>query len=114
MKKSTLSFAGMIPLCAFCGVWNYKPYEYEAWTLKQMLAEHDRGVLPVSYHGTYLSLMNEPAAFYSETPVAGFEPIPGEAGLPPHRRPRPEVEMTPTLTNGIYDLGHQDIGYVQR
>lgn len=108
-----ISVATVWPLFAECGVWNYRPYEYEAWTLKQMLAEHDRGVLQVSYHGTYLTLTNEPAAFYSETPVAGCEPIPGSPGIPPHRRPRPEVVMTPTLKNGIYDLGHEDIGYVR-
>ena len=99
-------------VAAEAGVWCYRPYEYEAWMLQQMKAEANRGVLHFGHPGKYLRLPKEPKAFYSETPVEGFEAIPGKPGVPPHRAMRPLTEQTPKLVDGIYDLGHLDIGYV--
>lgn len=113
MKLLALALSA-IPLCAKCGVWNYTPYEYEAWMLQEMRAECDRGILHFGYSGNFLTLTNEPSAFYSEVPVSGYEPIQGVRNCPPHRRPYPETEMPLTLReDGIYDLGHEDIGIVQ-
>ena len=97
---------------AEAGVWCYRPYEYEAWMLQQMKTEANRGVLHFGHPGKYLRLSKEPTAFYSETPVEGFEAIPGKPSVPPHRAMRPLTEQTPKLVDGIYDLGHLDIGYV--
>ena len=99
-------------LAAEAGVWCYRPYEYEAWMLQQMKTETNRGVLHFAHPGTYLRLSSEPNAFYSETPVEGYEAIPGRSGVPPHRAMRPLKEQAPKLVDGIYDLGHLDIGYV--
>ena len=99
-------------LSAEAGVWCYRPYEYEAWMLQRMLAENDRGVLHVGYPGKFLRLKEEPKAFYSPSPVEGFESIPGEPGEPPHRLPRPVREANLTVKDGLYDLGRIDIGFV--
>ena len=99
-------------LVAEAGVWCYRPYEYEAWMLQRMKEEANRGVLHFAHPGTYLRLSKEPKAFYSETPVEGFETIPGRPNVPPHRAMRPTKKQTPKLVDGIYDLGHLDIGYV--
>ena len=99
-------------IAAAAGVWNYRPYEYEAWMLRRMRAEADRGVLHFGYPGKFLQLANEPSAFYSEVPVEGYEAIPGAPGLPPHRAERPSVEMPVNSKDGVCDLGHLDIGYV--
>ena len=103
-------FAGVAS--AEAGVWCYRPYEYEAWMLQRMRAEADRGVLHFSYPGKFLRLEAEPSAFYSESPVDGYEAIPGAPGVPPHRLERPSAEMKATCRDGVYDLGHLDIGYV--
>lgn len=95
------------------GVWCYKPYEYEAWMLQRMRAEADRGVLHFQYPGKFLVLTNEPTAVWCEAPREGLEPIPGAKGMPPHRLERPEKEMPVALRDGVYDLGHEDIGYVR-
>ena len=97
---------------AEAGVWCYRPYEYEAWMLQRMKDEANHCVLHFSHPGKYLRLSKEPNAFYSETPVAGFEAIPGRPGEAPHRRMRTTKEQAPKLLEGIYDLGHLDIGYV--
>ncbi len=94
------------------GKWYYRPYEYEAWMLQRMRAEADRGVRNFAYPGRFLTLTNEPAAVWSETPVPGLEPIPGEPGIPPHRAERPTVARPLTVSGGLYDLGREDIGYV--
>ena len=94
------------------GTWCYRPYEYEAWMLQRMRAEADRGVLHFGYPGTFLRLESEPEAFYSEKPVEGYESIPGEPGVPPHRLERPLSERAATCVDGVYDLGRLDIGYV--
>ena len=99
-------------VAAEAGVWCYRPYEYEAWMLQRMKAEANRGVLHFGHPGKFLRLSKEPKAFYSETPAKGFEVIPGGPGEPPHRRMRPTKEQTPKFADGIYDLGHLDIGYV--
>lgn len=113
--RSCLLCVALVAACAVwaeTGVWCYKPYEYEAWMLQRMQAENDRGVLYVGYPGKYLHLDQEPAAFFSSVPVAGYEPIPGTPDEPPHRRERPTKEMPLKFSDGIYDLGHIDIGYV--
>ena len=99
-------------VAAEAGVWCYRPYEYEAWMLQQMKEEANRGVLHFAHPGTYLRLPKEPKAFYGESPVDGLESIPGRPGTPPHRVMRPLTEKAPKLADGIYDLGHLDIGYV--
>ena len=107
---------GVVVACmafaAEAGVWCYRPYEYEAWMLQRMKEEANRGVLHFGHPGTYLRLSKEPKAFYSETSAEGFESIPGRPSEPPHRAMRPTKEQTPKLVDGIYDLGHLDIGYV--
>ena len=95
------------------GAWHYRPYEYEAWMLQQMKAEADCGILHFAYPGKFLALTNEPTAVWSAHPVEGLEPIPGEAGTPPHRRERPTVRVPVRFAAGRYDLGREDIGYVR-
>ena len=101
-----------LAVAAEAGVWCYRPYEYEAWMLQRMRAEADRGVLHFGYPGKFLRLSKEPKAIYCETPVEGMEVIPGGPGEPPHRRMRPMKTQEPEFVDGIYDLGHLDIGYV--
>ena len=112
MKRALLVLSLTVGLSAAAGVWCYRPYEYEAWMLQQMKDEANRGVLHFGHPGKYLRLSQEPKAFYSETPVAGYEAIPGVPGVQPHRRMRPTTRQTPKLADGIYDLGHLDVGYV--
>ena len=95
------------------GAWHYRPYEYEAWMLRRMKAEADCGILHFAYPGKFLTLTNEPTAVWSARPVEGREPIPGEAGTPPHRRERPTVRVPARFAAGRYDLGREDIGYVR-
>ena len=98
---------------AEAGVWCYRPYEYEAWMLQKLTDEVGRGVLRVGWPGKFLTLDREPEAFYSETPVEGYEAVRGDAGIPPHRRPYPETVVVPVLKGDIYDLGRLDVGYVE-
>lgn len=95
------------------GVWCYRPCECEAWLLKRTRAEADRGILHFGYPGSFLSLTNEPACFYSAGPVAGYEAIPGAPDVPPHRREFPETRQPLSFANGIYDRGTVDIGFVR-
>lgn len=81
--------------------------------LQRMRDEADRGVMHFSYPGVFLTLTNEPAAFYSEAPVDGYEVISGRPEEPPHRAERRETTVFPVHMNGIYDLGREDIGYVR-
>ena len=111
-KLSYAAFALLAALSAEAGVWCYRPYEYEAWMLKRMLDENDRGVLHVGYPGTFLKLKEEPKAFYSPTPVEGFEAIPGEPGEMPHRLPRLVCEVPVKFADGMYDLGRIDVGFI--
>lgn len=112
MKKTIVLLTFAASLAAEAGVWCYRPYEYEAWMLQQMRAEADRGVLHFGYPGKFLRLSKEPQAFYSETPVEGYEAVAGRPGVPPHRRMRPLTERKAKLVDGVYDLGTLDIGYV--
>ena len=112
MKYALLVVSLLIGFSAPAGVWCYRPYEYEAWMLQRMKDEANRGILHFAHPGTFLRLSKEPKAFYSEMPVEGYEAIPGKPGEPPHRRMRLLSEKTPKLADGIYDLGHLDIGYV--
>lgn len=95
------------------GAWYYRPYEYEAWMLQRMCGEVRRGLTNVSYPGKFLTLAEEPAAVWSETPRPGMEPIPGGPGTPPHRAERPETPRPLTFADGLYDVGGEDIGYVR-
>ena len=74
-KKTIVLLTFAAALAAEAGVWCYRPYEYEAWMLQQMRAEADRGVLHFGYPGKFLRLSKEPQAFYSETPVEGYEAV---------------------------------------
>ena len=112
MKYALLVVSFRIGFSATAGVWCYRPCEYEAWMLQRMKDEANRGVLHFAHPGTFLRLSKEPKAFYSETPVEGYEAIPGKSGEPPHRRMRHLTEKAPKPADGIYDLGHLDIGYV--
>ena len=112
MKFKISVVVASLVVAAEAGVWCYRPYEYEAWMLQQMKNEANRGVLHFAHPGSFLRLPKEPKAFYSERPAEGFEAIPGRPDTPPHRAMRPLAEKTPKLVDGIYDLGHLDIGYV--
>ena len=112
MKFRISVVAASLAVVAEAGVWCYRPYEYEAWMLQRMKEEANRGVLHFGHPGTYLRLSKEPKTFYSETSVEGFESISGRSSEPPHRAMRPTKEQEPKLVDGIYDLGHLDIGYV--
>lgn len=97
---------------ARAGVWCYRPYEYEAWVLKQMRDEARSGLTHVGYPGKFPNPTDEPAAFFSAAPVAGYESVPGEDGLPPHRKPRPQRPVPVMEKAGVFDLGGLDIGHV--
>lgn len=99
--------------CAAAGTWFYKPCEYEAWMLRRMMDENDRGILHVGYPGLYLTLEREPEAVYAEAPPDGYVAVPGDTAIPPHRMPWPEFTYRPAFTNGYYDLGREDLGYVR-
>ena len=71
MKITIVTLSLAVGLSASAGVWNYRPYEYEAWMLQRMKEEANRGVLHFGHPGTYMRLSKEPKAFFGESPVPG-------------------------------------------
>ena len=102
----------LFPWCE-TGYWCYKPYECEAWQLRQMRAEADKGVLHFNYPGVFMQLKDEPEAEFSPARIPGRECIVGFPGCPPHRIDRPSWPVSPVLGNGVYDAGRLGIGYVR-
>ena len=94
------------------GAWYYKPYEYEAWKLRQMREEADRGILHFAYPGRFLELSQEPKPIWSEKRLDGLEPIPGGPEAQPHRIGLRTTVASLRFADGMYDLGREDIGYV--
>ena len=111
-RTAELEAGALVRDKASSGSWYYRPCEYEAWMLQRMRAEADRGILHFGYPGKFLTLKEEPKAVWSETPVAGMDPIPGDPSVPPHWQERPLVTMPLSFADGRYDVGHEDIGYV--
>ena len=95
-----------------CGYWCYRPCEYEAWILKKMREEVKAGLTHVGYPGKFPNPERAPKAFFSETPVEGFECVPGIPSAPPHGLCRPRRQRFPREKGGVYDLGRLEIGYV--
>ena len=123
MKKLMITVVCLMALEASAD-WHYRPYEYETWMLQQMRAENSRGILHFGYPGVQPTLATEPDAFYCEGDVEGFESIPGEPSVMPHRVMRAEHPVRVKHVIGTkpgedgkvddyYDLGHEDIGYVR-
>lgn len=119
MKALTLATA--VPLLAMSalaedsvsdGAWYYRPYEYEAWKLRQMREEADSGILHFGYPGRFLRMVDQPVAVWSKKPIEGLEPIPGSPNIPPHLAPRRTEPVAVRQVDGLYDLGREDIGYV--
>ena len=102
----------LIPWCE-SGYWCYRPYECEAYQLRQMRDEADKGILHFGYPGRYMQMENEPAARFSPSKIYGCECIPGFDDRPPHRIVRPSWPLTPLVReNGVYDVGRLEVGYV--
>ena len=104
--------ASLALLLAATGFWCYRPYEYEAWVLREMRDEVAAGLTHVGYPGRFPDPTNAPAAFFSERPVDGYACVPGDPSVPPHARRRPRWPRQSRETDGIRDLGRLDIGYV--
>jgi hypothetical protein len=100
------------PWCV-AGYWRYRPYECEAWQLKQMKAEADLGILHFGYPGSFLNLEKEPDASFGRNRCPGFECIPGFPGKPPHRIERRSTSVALGRHDGLYDAGRLELGYIR-
>lgn len=94
-------------LSAYAGGWCYKVGECEAWQLKLAVEESDSALCKVGWPGIFEYPTIEPECFYSETPVDGYDFIPGPREVPLHRCERPVHEVNATAKDGIYDLGQK-------
>ena len=114
MKKLMTSIAAaLFGFAAFAGGWCYKVGEYEAWRLKQTVEESYSALCKVGWPGKFEYPTVEPKCFYRETPAEGYDFIPGDRNVPPHRAVRPTHEVAVTEKKGFYDLRREEIGYVQ-
>jgi len=98
---------------AAAGGWCYQPGACEAWLFKGTIDEMKAALFYVGWPANIDLPEKEPAAFWSEKPVDGLDFIPGDPKTPPHRAERPSHEIPVTLKDGLYDLGHIDIGLVE-
>ena len=94
------------------GGWCYKVGACEAWQLKLTVDESNAALCKVGWPGVFEYPSVEPECFWSEAPVDGYDFIPGERDVPPHRCVRPVHEVIPVRKGRLYDLGREEIGFV--
>ncbi len=114
MSKLFASIAvALVATVANAGGWCYKVGECEAWQLKLTVDESKAALCKVGWPGRFVYPTVEPKCFYSESPVEGYDFIPGSNDVPPHRCVRPVHEVAVSaIGDGIYDLKREEIGYV--
>ena len=103
-----------IDLCpeSAVGGWCYRVGECEAWQLKLAAEESEDTLCKVDFPGVFDQPTVELKCFWSETPVEGYDFIPGEKDTPPYRCAHPTKDVALALKDGLYDVGREEAGFV--
>lgn len=108
----TQTRVALLPWCV-AGYWCYPTNDCAAWMLQTLRAEAAQGILHFGYPGKFLNLDSEPKPGFTSAKQTGATCIPGFAGRPPHLVSYPETQVHLSETNGLYDAGRVEIGFVR-